>query len=255
MEKKTSLSSLYDKPADFESALVELLRERLRNETWNGSIGNDIVPSKFHLDNETSLLEIRGAGYEDFLITTKRVILRAANHAESMDLSNIAQVIRGTESQRHKLDDLRKQSLELANRYYNTEIRNLTLISNDGFRISLSFESIPLMRAIIDLIYSIQRRERWRKLPATVRKKISEYPSTTHNRQVLKESDVCGCISCLQIFPSEKIVDWRDTYESSTGETALCPYCGDDSVVGSASGVPINRKRLSELNETGKTCF
>lgn len=37
---------------------------------------------------------------------------------------------------------------------------------------------------------------------------------------------LCGCFSCLHIFPSEDVIDWIDD-----GETPLCPTCGMDSVM------------------------
>jgi hypothetical protein len=36
---------------------------------------------------------------------------------------------------------------------------------------------------------------------------------------------------------------------NETGQTALCPRCGIDSVLGSASGYPINREFLQKMNE------
>jgi hypothetical protein len=255
MEKKVRLCSTYTEPEQFETAIVEVLRDQLRHEAWEGAIGNEIIRSKFDLREETPLLEVAAASDQGFLITTKRIISNNANSAKSLDLDKIGQFIRGTKSQRQKLRNLKKQNLELANRYFNTEIRILTLISNDGSSICLSFKSIPLMRATINLIYSIQRRERWKQLPTAVRKQIAEYPSTTHNRQLLAESEMAGCISCLQIFSPNEIVNWRDSFESMTGETALCPNCGDDSIVGSASGIPITLSSLSALNEISKICF
>lgn len=56
------------------------------------------------------------------------------------------------------------------------------------------------------------------------------------NRLELEESEVCGCIHCERIYSPTEIRNW---IADSRGETAECPYCGIDAVVGSASGIPI----------------
>lgn len=64
------------------------------------------------------------------------------------------------------------------------------------------------------------------------------------NRSTLKKSDVCGCFYCLEVFPAIEIQDWTDD-----GDTALCPKCGIDSVIGSVSGYPIQREFLSKMHD------
>ena len=56
---------------------------------------------------------------------------------------------------------------------------------------------------------------------------------TRANRMELEASEACGCIACERIYFPSEIVRWID------GETAVCPHCGADAVVGSASGIPI----------------
>ena len=65
--------------------------------------------------------------------------------------------------------------------------------------------------------------------------------SIYHREEVLK-GDRCGCFHCLAIFPSEEIVEWTDE-----GKTALCPKCGIDAVIGSASGLPIDKEFLKKM--------
>jgi hypothetical protein len=62
--------------------------------------------------------------------------------------------------------------------------------------------------------------------------------------ETLKESSVCGCFYCLEVFPPGKIEDWTDN-----DDTALCPKCGIDSVIGSVSGYPIERKFLKKMHD------
>ncbi len=56
----------------------------------------------------------------------------------------------------------------------------------------------------------------------------------TTNREEIERSDLCGCFYCLATFPPVLIERWLGD------GAAICPYCQIDSVVGSASGFPIN---------------
>jgi hypothetical protein len=73
--------------------------------------------------------------------------------------------------------------------------------------------------------------------------------SSNHRKQVL-ESETCGCFYCLSIYPPSEITEWVDENQTGVGQTALCPKCGIDSVIGSKSGVPINREFLSCMKQT-----
>ncbi len=66
------------------------------------------------------------------------------------------------------------------------------------------------------------------------------------NRETLRKSDLCGCYQCGVIFKPSVLQpeDWMDG-----GETALCPYCGMDSVIGDAAGFPISDAFLSEMKK------
>jgi hypothetical protein len=70
---------------------------------------------------------------------------------------------------------------------------------------------------------------------------------TRANRIELEASEVCGCIACERIYFPSEIVRWL---EDGTGnETGLCPHCGVDAVVGSASGIPIMPGVLRRAHE------
>jgi hypothetical protein len=60
-----------------------------------------------------------------------------------------------------------------------------------------------------------------------------------HRAEILK-SDRCRCFYCLASFKPADIQDWVDSEAQEPGQTALCPKCGIDSVIGSASGVPLD---------------
>jgi hypothetical protein len=66
---------------------------------------------------------------------------------------------------------------------------------------------------------------------------------TRANRMELEASEVCGCIACERIYFPSEVVRWLED------GTALCPHCGADAVVGSASGIPIMPGVLRRAHE------
>ncbi len=66
-----------------------------------------------------------------------------------------------------------------------------------------------------------------------------------HKEKLLKDQK-CGCFYCLKIFNPKEIKDWvEDRYD----KTALCPYCGIDSVIGEYTGFPITYEFLEKMNK------
>jgi wobble nucleotide-excising tRNase len=68
------------------------------------------------------------------------------------------------------------------------------------------------------------------------------------HRVEVQSSATCGCFSCCRRFEPSSINEWVDQDEKGTGQTALCPFCGIDSVIGDKSGFPITNKFLAEMN-------
>ncbi|MDO4847192.1 MAG: cytoplasmic protein [Clostridiaceae bacterium] len=61
-----------------------------------------------------------------------------------------------------------------------------------------------------------------------------------NNMPELKKDKLCGCFHCLTMFDPADIEDWIILpCECDRLGTAVCPYCGIDSVIGSYSGFPI----------------
>lgn len=60
---------------------------------------------------------------------------------------------------------------------------------------------------------------------------IAAHKHSSYHRKELSASKRCGCFYCLKIFSYNDIYDWTDN-----NDTALCPECGIDSVIGDASG-------------------
>jgi hypothetical protein len=67
---------------------------------------------------------------------------------------------------------------------------------------------------------------------------------SAHHEQEILNSSLCICFYCLAFFTPDKIDDWIDS-----DQTAMCPYCGIDAVIGDASGYPISREFLEGINQ------
>ena len=77
---------------------------------------------------------------------------------------------------------------------------------------------------------------------------IAHKHSFRRRKELLGSSD-CGCFNCLKIYPPFKIRHWTDFNENGVGETAICPYCGIDSVLGDKSGCDISDSFLRLMNQ------
>ena len=71
---------------------------------------------------------------------------------------------------------------------------------------------------------------------------ISAHVHSQRNKKELMHSKKCGCFYCLQTFEPEEIKLWIDD-----SETALCPFCQIDSVIGDASGYSITKEFLKTM--------
>lgn len=71
---------------------------------------------------------------------------------------------------------------------------------------------------------------------------------SANHRAELLESNLAGCFYCSQTFPPSLVEEWVDEDENGNGTTALCPRCGIDSVIGSASGFPITAQFLRKMH-------
>ncbi|MEF2717355.1 MAG: cytoplasmic protein [Oscillospiraceae bacterium] len=68
--------------------------------------------------------------------------------------------------------------------------------------------------------------------------------SIGHRKRLLQDRK-CGCFYCLKIFAPKEISSWIE----DVGGTAICPYCGIDSVIGKHSGYPITREFLEQMRQ------
>lgn len=64
------------------------------------------------------------------------------------------------------------------------------------------------------------------------------------NINSIVKSNQCGCYNCTKTFTPDMIGEYIDN-----GQTAVCPYCGIDSVLGSSMGYDLNLNFLTKLKE------
>jgi hypothetical protein len=65
-----------------------------------------------------------------------------------------------------------------------------------------------------------------------------------HHRAEILSAELCGCISCEQIFPRSEIRRWV-----GAETTAVCPRCDTTAVVGSGAGSPLTPELLRRANQ------
>lgn len=73
---------------------------------------------------------------------------------------------------------------------------------------------------------------------------IAAHSFSIDNEPMLRRDKRCGCFYCLRIFDPSEIVEWVEDEE----KTALCPYCGIDSVIGESAGYPLTRAFLEKMS-------
>jgi len=71
------------------------------------------------------------------------------------------------------------------------------------------------------------------------------HKESRNNKQKLINDIICGCFYCKKIFNAKEIKDWID----SGNDTALCPYCGIDSVIGESNDLSITEEFLKEMHD------
>ena len=85
----------------------------------------------------------------------------------------------------------------------------------------------------------------WETMPKNI---LYAHEFSSYHREQLESSSKCGCFYCLRIFSPRELsqdkYDWTDD-----GQTALCPFCGIDSIIGDASGFEITKDFLKEMKK------
>ena len=73
--------------------------------------------------------------------------------------------------------------------------------------------------------------------------KINEL--SVDNMALLEEEQKCGCFYCGRIFDSSEITECIE----DEGESAVCPFCGIDAVIGEKGGYEITPELLKEMHD------
>lgn len=73
---------------------------------------------------------------------------------------------------------------------------------------------------------------------------------SSNHKQELKKDKLCGCFYCLAIFSPNEIKEWIvENTLAIKSETAICPYCGLDAVIGESSSFPITKSFLEMMHK------
>ena len=78
---------------------------------------------------------------------------------------------------------------------------------------------------------------------------------TAGNRLELEQSKRAGCVSCCHVFDAKEVTDWRDEWTSPETKnrvkrwTAMCPRCGEPTVIGSTTGLLEDQAYLPVVND------
>ena len=79
---------------------------------------------------------------------------------------------------------------------------------------------------------------------------VDAHKFSSRHRHQIESSTECSCFYCLRIFSPQDITQWwEESKKSGLGQsaTAVCPHCGIDVVIGSASGYPITQAFLEKM--------
>jgi hypothetical protein len=66
----------------------------------------------------------------------------------------------------------------------------------------------------------------------------------SRNRGELSRSSLAGCFYCEELYPATDVNEWTDD-----DETAICPRCPCDTVIGDASGFVLSPAFLQAMHE------
>ncbi|MCF7520506.1 hypothetical protein L4G92_00340 [Neisseria sp. ZJ106] len=76
---------------------------------------------------------------------------------------------------------------------------------------------------------------------------VAAHKFSIRNREILEQSRLCGCFHCQKIFPPTELKPKHFEREAEGGETAFCPYCGIDSLIGDQSGYAVEPELLAAM--------
>ena len=86
---------------------------------------------------------------------------------------------------------------------------------------------------------------------------LAAHRHTTDNRAELEASKFCGCCACMEIFSTEEITTYSgldmDSFNNpdaaTAAETAVCPRCGSEALIGEKAGFSLTPDFLNRMNQ------
>lgn len=85
---------------------------------------------------------------------------------------------------------------------------------------------------------------------------LEAHGHTTGNRAELEASGICGCCYCLDIFSPDEVTTFTgadisafDNPDATFVETAVCPRCGSEALLGDKSGYAITPQFLGRMHQ------
>ncbi len=69
---------------------------------------------------------------------------------------------------------------------------------------------------------------------------------SSRNRDSVQGKRPCGCFHCLKTFDADAVVDWTPEIDGQES-TAVCPFCGVDSVMPAREGGSIDADMLKAM--------
>lgn len=76
---------------------------------------------------------------------------------------------------------------------------------------------------------------------------IEAHRFSSNNYPALLNDNKCGCFYCLNIFDPKEVEEYIQESDDENSGTAICPYCGIDSVISESSGYPITPEFLKKM--------
>jgi len=104
---------------------------------------------------------------------------------------------------------------------------------------------------LMDIFVRTSKYLRQQKVRISLRSHIRAHDASDYHRAQIQASRLCSCFDCLLIFSPHRLRWYNWVNEKISGKciTATCPRCGIDSIIGSASGFPINKAFLRRMQK------
>lgn len=79
---------------------------------------------------------------------------------------------------------------------------------------------------------------------------IEAHYYSSNNKPALLKDKKCGCFYCLEIFTTDKIEEYLEFDNTCDIKgTAICPFCGIDSILPESSGYPLTKEFLAKMKK------